>query len=540
MTLLSCRGLVVDYGVTHAVDDVNLTAYRGEVLALIGPNGAGKSSVLDAIAGTAGAGGTVILDGMRLDTLRADDRRSAGIGRVFQTPRLAGPTAADDVLLACAPPRRLLSGALRGPSRADRQRADELLDVVGLPRALRTVPVAGLGLPDRRRVELARALAGTPRLLLLDEPASGLPDEERGRFAELILALAGPDCGIVLVEHDMALVAAVAHHVVALDAGRVLCTGSYAEVATDEAVRTSYLGMPLATAPRRARTGAGAPQLRAKGIVARHGQVEVLHGVDLHAEPGEIVAVLGPNGAGKTTLARCLAGVHADHDGTIDMSGRVLPRGDARARRAVGLASVGDGRDLVPSLRVDRYLGLVLDEAGRDRAAGYFPRLRDLLGRRCGTLSGGEAQLVALARALGSAPDVLVVDELSQGLAPVALAALLPAVRDAAERGCAVVLIEQFAAAAVAIADRVLLLDGGRVTYDGSPHEAAIADGYLHHHDGSGPPPTPVLTDVTVGLQPSQRRALAAAAAATGIPPGQLVRDALDRHLAKVARRVRR
>jgi branched-chain amino acid transport system ATP-binding protein len=278
--------------------------------------------------------------------------------------------------------------------------------------------------------------------------------------------------------------------------------------------------------------------LQARSIVARHGALEVLHGVDLGVDAGEVLAVLGANGAGKTTLARCLAGLHRDHDGVVTVDGALLRPGDVRARRRAGLVSVGERRDLVPSLPVDRYLGLVLDADGVARALELFPALGALRDRPCGLLSGGEAQMVALARALAPRPRAIVLDELSQGLAPVVLQDLLPAVRQAAADGVAVLLVEQFAHAAARVADRVLVLDQGRVTYDGPVKGAPLDEAYLGEASG-GPDPTDVLTPVTLRLRPEQRRALAVTADASGQTAGEIVRGALDAELARRARRKR-
>jgi ABC-type branched-subunit amino acid transport system ATPase component len=489
--------------------------------------------VLDAIAGSAPAGdGSIVLDGGALEGLRAAGRRKAGIGRVFQTPRLAGPTPMDDVVLGARSARGLLSGLVRRPARAALERSEAALLEVGLDPRTWSMPVAQLGLPDQRRVELARALAGDPCLLLLDEPASGLPSEERDRFAEMVVGLAGPDRGVILVEHDMELVARAAHHVIALDRGRVVKQGSFAAVAADPTVRTSYLGEGSRAVPRAAAHAGATPVLSVRGLRASHGSIPALHGLDIDVAAGEVVAVLGPNGAGKSTLARCLSGLHREMEGVISVDGRELARGDAVARGAARLAAVSDTRDLVPALTVDRYLDLVLDEAGRARANELFERLRALGNRRCAQLSGGEAQLVALARALGARPSALVIDELSQGLAPVTLNALLPAVRACADDGCAVLLIEQFAVAAAVVADRVVMLENGRIVYDGAVGDAPIASGYLRPDDATPPPPTVVLADVTMGLLPAQRRALADLSSRSGTPPGQLVRDAIDAMLA--------
>jgi branched-chain amino acid transport system ATP-binding protein len=215
-----------------------------------------------------------------------------------------------------------------------------------------------------------------------------------------------------------------------------------------------------------------------RDLTARHGQAVALDGVSLAVEPGTVTAVLGPNGAGKSTLVRCLAGLH-EHDGVVEVAGRALRPGRPRDRRRAGLAAVTDQRDLVPSLPVDRYLGLVLDAEGRRRAYARFPALVPLVGRRCGLLSGGEAQMLALGRALGGQPQVVVLDEISQGLAPVVVAQLLPAVRGAAADGAAVLLVEQFVHAARRVADAVVLLDQGRVAYAGDVAGAPLDAVYL-------------------------------------------------------------
>jgi branched-chain amino acid transport system ATP-binding protein len=270
---------------------------------------------------------------------------------------------------------------------------------------------------------------------------------------------------------------------------------------------------------------------------ASYGAVEVLHGVSFEVRAGEVLAVLGPNGAGKSTLVRCIAGLHASMSGSVSVGGAELRRGDARGRREVGLTAVGDRRDLVPSLSVERYLHLILDDEGVGRAYDAFPPLAELASRRCGLLSGGEAQMLALARAVAGRPHVVVVDEISQGLAPVMVSRLLPVLRDTAASGTAVLLVEQFAHAAARVADRVIMLEQGRVSYEGTVEGAPLDEAYLGDAARDEPPPSPFLTDVTVGLLPAQRRDLAARAANEGRLSGEIVREALDAYLAKRPRR---
>ena len=241
MTLLHARGFTVTYGVVAAVDDVDLSVYAGETTALIGPNGAGKSSLLDGLAGVVPARGRAIVDGALLTGSPAR-RVALGLARTHQTPTLMGPDPRTEVALAACRRRGVVGGLLSGPGRAEHQRAEELLDRVGLaPTAWRT-PSAELGVSEQRRVEVARALATNPRVLMLDEPAAGLPTEERAPFAAMVASIPGEGRGVLLVEHDMRFVASVAHAVVVLDRGRVIATGTFAEVAADPAVRRAYLG----------------------------------------------------------------------------------------------------------------------------------------------------------------------------------------------------------------------------------------------------------------------------------------------------------
>lgn len=215
--------------------------------------------------------------------------------------------------------------------------------------------------------------------------------------------------------------------------------------------------------------------LEVRALTAGYGAVLALRDVSFVAEPGRVTAVLGPNGAGKSTLVRALAGVVA-HEGSVGVSGRDLRSGRPRDRARAGLAAVTDRRDLVPTLAVERYLRLTLDAAGCERAYETFPALRPLAGRRCGLLSGGEAQMLAMGRALGGRPAVAVLDEISQGLAPAVVARLLPAVRAAADAGAAVVLAEQLVHVAAGIADHAVVLAHGEVTYEGALAGAPIGD----------------------------------------------------------------
>ncbi|MDH6132024.1 branched-chain amino acid transport system ATP-binding protein [Kitasatospora sp. MAA4] len=234
---VTCR-----YGQLTAVDRVDLMVRDGERHAVIGPNGAGKSTLLALIAGTVRPStGRVLLDGRNLGATGPARRARAGIARTFQQPAVAASlTALDNVALA-AWPRADLRGFWR-PSRYRALRAGALdwLDRVGAAD-LADRPAGQLSHGQRRLVELAAALAGRPRLLLLDEPAAGLTDTESAR---LIAVLAGlpAEVAVVLVEHDLAFVGALAGRITVLHEGRVLAHGTPAAVGADPQVRSVYLG----------------------------------------------------------------------------------------------------------------------------------------------------------------------------------------------------------------------------------------------------------------------------------------------------------
>jgi branched-chain amino acid transport system ATP-binding protein len=213
--------------------------------------------------------------------------------------------------------------------------------------------------------------------------------------------------------------------------------------------------------------------LELDGLSAGYGQVPVVRGLDLAVSPGEVVALLGPNGAGKTTTLLTASGLLRPMGGDIRFLGRsVVGRAPQRLARE-GMAHVPDDRGLFPGLTVSDHLDLGAGRRGRavtrSQVLGWFPQLEPLLGRRAGLLSGGEQQMLALAQALLREPRLLMVDEMSLGLAPIVVESLLPIVRTIAEEsGCGVLLVEQHAPMALQVADRAVVLNHGDVVADGS------------------------------------------------------------------------
>ena len=231
---------------------------------------------------------------------------------------------------------------------------------------------------------------------------------------------------------------------------------------------------------------AGAPLVELRGVRAAYGTIEVLHGVDLTLMPGEVLAVLGPNGAGKTTTLEVLAGLHPLSGGDVFVAGRRVNGANASDLARTGLCLIPEGRGIFPNLTVRENLRMAGfgRRSTRDiEAAAYehFPRLGERRKQLAGTMSGGEQQMLALARGLATDPAVLVLDELSMGLAPLVVEELYGQVGALARTGAAVLVVEQFARVVLGVADRAAIMLGGRVTDVGAPHEieSKLSSAYL-------------------------------------------------------------
>lgn len=232
--------------------------------------------------------------------------------------------------------------------------------------------------------------------------------------------------------------------------------------------------------------------LRIENLHAGYGDVPVLWGVDLEVERGEIACLVGSNGAGKTTLLRALSGLLPPSSGSIVFEGRDLARAEPERVLGAGIAHVPEGRRLFSamSVRDNLLMGAYLrrdgvDAIGRDleRMYGLFPILRERQAQDAGTLSGGEQQMCAVARGLMSAPRMLVIDELSLGLAPAVVDQLCDALRRLNQEGLTLLVVEQDVAIALEIARHAFVMDTGRVTRSGLSetlrNDPAIREAYL-------------------------------------------------------------
>ncbi|CAB3829759.1 branched-chain amino acid ABC transporter ATP-binding protein/permease [Achromobacter animicus] len=493
---LQADALTMTFGGVRAVQAVSFTVPPGAVTALIGPNGAGKSTVINMLSGYyQPTSGRVALGDAPLAALPAHRVARSGIARTYQTSQLFDTLSVEDNV-ALGMLRGRLGGLLasrRYLAPDVRERARALLAFCGYEGAL-DIPAADLPHVDRRLVEIARALATDADVLLMDEPAAGLSREDKTRLAGLLRRIAEAGAGVLLVEHDMTLVMGVSDHIVAIDAGRELAQGSVAEIQQSPEVRQAYLGDEAARrAPAARRRPAGEalpPEVLGVGnLTTGYGANPVLHGIDLQVRQGEMVALLGANGAGKSTLMRTLAGLHRPAQGGMHLQGQELHGLAADRIVARGLVLVPEGRQVFPGLSVldNIRLGAFLHpqdrEARVEEMLTRFPRLRERLHQRAGLLSGGEQQMLAIARGLMAKPVILLLDEPSLGLAPKIIDELFDALDRLRKESMTILLVDQMAALALSLADRAYVLESGRVAAHGAAEDiakdGALARAYL-------------------------------------------------------------
>lgn len=231
---------------------------------------------------------------------------------------------------------------------------------------------------------------------------------------------------------------------------------------------------------------AGQPLVELRGVRSAYDGIEVLHGVDLTVQRGEVVAILGPNGAGKSTTLKVLAGLLQASAGDVIIAGRRVNGAGADDLARRGLCLIPEGRGIFPNLTVRENLWMMTHsgvslEKVEELSVGYFPQLSKLMDRTCGTLSGGQQQMVAMARGLSTDPALLVMDELSMGLAPLVVDGLYETVRAVADAGTSILLVEQFARVILDVADSALLMVQGHVVESGKPHdiEGKLTQAYL-------------------------------------------------------------
>jgi ABC-type branched-subunit amino acid transport system ATPase component/ABC-type branched-subunit amino acid transport system permease subunit len=498
---LAVEDLSVSFGGVKAVVNLSFAAEPRRITSIIGPNGAGKSTVLNLACGFYRPDrGAIRLAGREIAGLASHQVARAGIARTYQTTQLFGQMSVIDNVLVALRRGRLAVGELLSPDR-DPERAalaESLLAFVGYGGPLDRLAGA-LPHVDKRLVEIARALAVAPSVLALDEPAAGLDTGDTRRLGELLRRVAATGIGVLLVEHDMKLVMTVSDHVVVLDAGQKIAEGSPEEVARNPLVLKAYLGEQLHAARDRKQPLAteGGTLLATQRLSAGYGALDVIRDIDLQVEKGELVAVLGVNGAGKSTLMRALSGLNRPVGGGVLFLGRRIERYSASRIVGAGLVLVPEGRQVFPELtvidniRLGAYARPAADvEARAERLLDRFPQIKARRTQRAGLLSGGEQQMLAIARGLIARPAVLMLDEPSLGLAPMLVEGLYDLLAELRDEGTTILLVDQMAALALSVADRAYVLQSGTIRQSGRATELradpAVVQAYLGEQERTG------------------------------------------------------
>ncbi|MET9271179.1 ATP-binding cassette domain-containing protein [Kribbella sp. NPDC003557] len=471
-------GLSATTGAALLVDGVSFEVVAGEVTALVGASGSGKTTSALALLGEHGdgvrlagrvvVGGEVVVNGNGVTTAAARVR-----GRmVAYMPQHPG---------SALNPARRIGTTLRELAKLHGGDPEEAVRAAQLPgdRAiLKRFPHQFSG-GQRQRVALAQTLTCRPEVLVLDEPSTGLDSVTRLQLVHELSELAATGLGILLLSHDLDLVRALASRVVVLDAGQVIATG-----ATDVLPSAPDLDTPGTST-------AGKPLLTAMNLQASlrpRGRDVVLHEAGLSVRAGACLGIVGRSGSGKTTLARCLAGLHERYTGSILLDDEPLPvlrkrtRDQHRRVQYVWQEVRGSFDERRPvdqqvARTAQRLRGLAPDRAHAE-AVATLARLgvaAITAARPPSRLSGGELQRAALARAVLAHPDVLICDEITTALDDHGTALVLDLLAELKERGTALIWIGHDLRLVAAVADRVLVLDAGRVVEQGPPETVTTA-----------------------------------------------------------------
>ncbi|WP_285673344.1 branched-chain amino acid ABC transporter ATP-binding protein/permease [Paralimibaculum aggregatum] len=482
---LEAENVAKSFGALKAVDGVSLQVADRSLHALIGPNGAGKTTAFNLMSGMfAPDRGTVKVAGRRLPGGSPEAAAEAGIGRSFQITNLFPELSVEENIRLAA---QAQDPARFDPWRSTRSLATtraetrEMLDWLGLA-GMERAPAGSLSYGGQRLLDLGLALAARPRILLLDEPLAGLAAAERARVGDLIKTIS-QEIPVLLVEHDIDRVFQLADHVTVMNEGVKLLDGDAETVRGSAVVQEVYIGAGNAAIAARPRASAATSELllRVSGLNTHYGKSHILADLGFELRQNEIMALLGRNGAGKSTLLKSLIGIAPVSSGSIELGGVDIARWSSAemARAGIGYAPQGRGLFAGMTVRQNLELGRLRRRTGQgahwdeERIFTFFPRIRERLETPADMLSGGEQQMVAVARALSGDTRLLLLDEPFEGLAPTVVEQLFESF-DRLRQEVSIIIVDHNLDLALALSDRTVALERGRVIHEGA--SAALRD----------------------------------------------------------------
>ncbi len=477
-SVLKVDGIVKHFGGIKAVEGVTFTVRDRTLHALIGPNGAGKTTAFNLVSGMIPPDAGSIVLGMRpISGLPPYEICRSGIGRSFQITNLFPTLPIEENIRLAVQARHPRRFDMWTPARSIAQIESEtaaLIAYLGL-EGIESAQAGALSYGGQRLVDMALALATCPRLLLLDEPLAGLAAAERERIGGLVKKLSA-DVPVLLVEHDIDRVFRLADHVTVMNEGSVLLDGTVGDARSSVRVQEVYIGSGAAHVTSKVRASAAADKqlLVLDRINTFYRKSHILNDVSLDVREHEVVALLGRNGAGKSTLLKSLVGIAPPSTGSIMLEGRETVGLPSAKIARLGVGYVPQGRGLFAGMTVahNLELGRLRRRTGvgirwdLDRILEYFPRIKDRLQTPADFLSGGEQQMVAVARALSGDVRILLLDEPFEGLAP-AVVELLFESFDKLRSEVATVIVDHHLDLALALSDRTVALERGQVQWTG-------------------------------------------------------------------------
>jgi branched-chain amino acid transport system ATP-binding protein len=476
--VLSARHIVKSFGGIKAVQGIDISIGDRTLHALIGPNGAGKTTAFNLLSGMFPPDeGEVSLMGQPIAGHAPEEIASAGIGRSFQITNLfPALSVGENIRLAVQArhPRRFdpVTNALSID--AINAETDAIIRYLGLA-GIEKAEAGMLSYGGQRLLDMGLALATAPRVLLLDEPLAGLAAAERERIGAIIKRISS-DLPVLLVEHDIDRVFQLADQVTVMNEGRVLLDGSVDDARASAKVQEVYIGSgatEIAARPRETAARVNA-LLTASNVDTFYGKSHILNDVTFTLHENEIIALLGRNGAGKSTLLKTLIGIAPASHGSIKLADNELIGLSSAQVARLGIGYVPQGRGLFAGMSVEQNLELggLKRQTGhgvhwtRERIYEYFPRIRQRLDSPADYLSGGEQQMVAVARALSGDVRVLLLDEPFEGLAPAVVEQLFETF-DRLRKEIAIIIVDHNLDLALALSDTTVALERGRVIHEG-------------------------------------------------------------------------